>query len=394
MSSAVVSWLLRVGVVVVCGLVTAQASASELGLLPSLPDGSRPAGVKMSGDASTFMAVRDGVAYRLRGGVWTALANPSQQQVAWLDTISTTGDFAAGAVSWTEGGETFFRSERVVEGAWSVPAGPVDSNNDYWRTRTTHVSGEGTFLSWYQATGFRAWYAERWNGASFEQRTYAHRAKWVLGSGDWSVPAGISRDGRRALIYDSSGMLDCPSISSDTPVSNFVQPAEVQPLYAMRSATPLALSGDGNTAYGRMTWSFALSNPASGEFAFMWTQDGGTSVLLNLPLMDSSVSGFASFDGSLLFLSDNRVYVRSSDQVFSQRDYLLSMGVELTDWQSLAITAISDDGTVLTGTGRVMTAAGLVNEQWTLTIPGPGGLAMGVALVAAVARRRRSLRGA
>lgn len=168
-----------------------------------------------------------------------------------------------------------------------------------------------------------------------------------------------------------------------------------QPLDPDREAPnitlPWGLSGDGSTAVGG---SYGISD-LTGIQPFRWTEDDGYEDLGLLEGVENEGSAYdASYDGSII-VGRMGYYPTPEAQVFvwTEEDGMRSLfdilttdgGLDLEGWSLFNVAGISDDGTVIAGTG--LNPDGHY-QGWIAIIPEPASASLlGLGLLAL---RRRS----
>ena len=232
------------------------------------------------------------------------------------------------------------------------------------------------------------------NGSGGGDGSRAYR--WTLGGGfqdlgtlpggSFSIP--IDTDASGSVVLGNSGLINAqrPFLWS---ASGGMQNLGVLP--GGRNAYAMGISDDGLTVVGQ-------SDSSQGFRGFVWTAAGGMQVPASLPGTISSGISCISGDGLTMagYTVTGSGVPRPTIWLPQQgpRDfasYLQSRGISLVGWNigDMRITGISDDGSVLVGTGRFTNAQGSGPAGWVYVVPAPAPVASMVAAGLLVARRRR-----
>ena len=188
------------------------------------------------------------------------------------------------------------------------------------------------------------------------------------GGDGWSHASGISADG--SVVVGSAGEF-YPLAFRWTAASGMVGLGTLPGHDASRAT---AVSADGSTVVG-------ASGVLGGDWeAFRWTEAEGMVGLGDLPggrLSSQAID--VSGDGSRVigrgsvpynqvapFLWDAAGGMRSLAEALTEEN-----GFDLTDWQIETATGISDDGTVIVGTGIIFQNLTYYREAWRAVIPAP-----------------------
>jgi len=187
-------------------------------------------------------------------------------------------------------------------------------------------------------------------------------------SADGSVIAGMSRSAsqREAFRWTAAGMIGLGDLSGGEYTS-----------------VATAISADGGVIVG---WSAS----SSGEQAFRWTQGTGLIGLGDLPGLGFQSKAYdTTADGSVVVgYSINGAFIwDAAGRMQSLKKVLTDVyEIDLSDWYLIEATGISDDGSVIVGTG--INPHGHT-EAWRFVVPEPATLSlMGLGLAYVLARRQ------
>jgi probable HAF family extracellular repeat protein len=233
------------------------------------------------------------------------------------------------------------------------------------------VSADGTTVVGYShgASGYEAF---RWTAGvmaglgDFAGGSFASVARAVSGDGATVVGSGAGPAGSRAFRWTGGVMSDIGS-----------------------AGTARAISSDGSTIVG-----FYNEDP------FRW-KDGVATPLEEFPVANASTLAYdVSGDGSIAVgsagpaenLYDHEAVFWNANGIHEIDRILTGLGVDLTGWELIEATSISDDGSTIVGWG--MNPDGFA-EGWIAEIPGiaaipePGtGLLLALGLLGLAVLRR------
>ena len=238
---------------------------------------------------------------------------------------------------------------RWTESAGMQGLGRLRPSDNY--VSSSDVSADGSIVigaSGFYATGVLTYEAFRWT-----------EGMGMVGLGTLpgdtrSWANGISADGL-VIVGSSVGMsMTNPSIyeAFRWTEAGGMQGLGVLPGYDWSSAR--GISADGSTVVG-----YSIKNSSRLEYeAFRWTASTGMVGLGHLPGHQSSFATGVSGDGSVVVghgLTQARDEALIWDETHGMRrlqDVLTAEGLDLTGWQLLDATGVSDDGNVIAGWGN------------------------------------------
>jgi probable HAF family extracellular repeat protein len=188
------------------------------------------------------------------------------------------------------------------------------------------------------------------------------------GGNGWSSASGISADG--TVVVGSAGKYS-PQAFRWTAESGVVA---LGTLPDLDSSEATGVSADGTTVVG-------ISGTLNEDYeAFRWTEGEGMVGLGDLPggLLGSRATA-VSGDGSRVIGAGSTPHYQVEpflwDATRGMRPLAEALvseyGLDLTDWQLETATGISDDGTVIVGTGIVFENLTYYRQAWRAVIPAP-----------------------
>lgn len=338
----------------------AQVTFTRLGALP----GSDPATVSsfvtsISGNGRTIVGEEEGYPY-----MWTAATGmvPSTIGAELLNYDAT-------AAVGNRFSNDPFPHLRAYYWRQSVGGQIVDPLVGDSASTARSVSGNGAVMvgdSGHDSGGYEARRAFRWSEAS--------------GIQDLGVLPGTIASRAAACSFDGSVVVGtCSSLALGGPLSVFRWTETT----GMTPVTPPSLrawavdiSADGSIVLGAID----DANISS----FLWSQSAGLQIVPNL-FNAIAMSG----DGSVI-INSGQVWTAATG-TRNLTDVLAGSAFNPSDWQSLEIVAISDDGRTLAGHGwNVHTA---YSESWVATIPAPGAALLLMSGALTLARRRGRITG-
>jgi len=254
------------------------------------------------------------------------------------------------------------------------------------------VSGDGRVLVG-EVEGMYEWNAARWTAAE---------GTLVLDDGpeplEDSRALGASTDGSVIVGSDfrwtaETGMVDmgysCYDVSADGsaivgwPGRWTARTGWVSLVTAPGwTVEPQAISADGSTVVG-LAYT-GPPGPADPGIAFRWTDETGVVGLGALPGDSESRARDVSGDGSVIVghsgAGDTRAFIWHQTHGMRDLKEVLTndFGLDLTGWELSGAGSVSDDGTVIVGSG--LNPSGQW-EAWRAVIPEPSGLALLMAAV-------------
>ncbi len=234
---------------------------------------------------------------------------------------------------------------RWTESAGMQGLGRLPGDDTSW---ADDVSADGSIVigvSGYYSSGVATYDAFRWT-----EGTGMVRLGTLPGDIN-SVASGISADG--LVIVGGSSRRDPESYEA----FRWTEGGGMQGLGALPGddwSSARGISADGSTVVG-----FSIKNSSRLEYeAFRWTASTGMVGLGHLPGHHSSFATGVSGDGSVVVGNGRRTHAEDEaliwDEIHGMRrlqDVLTAEGLDLTGWQLLDATGVSDDGNVIAGYG-------------------------------------------
>ena len=203
--------------------------------------------------------------------------------------------------------------------------------------------------------------------------------------------------------YAVLGSLD----GSGTVASGRLESAEPNSVRAARWTTTagwqvLPLPSDGAYSYGgrisadgRVIVGAYVTSDTSLSRSYYWSEATGTVSIPDVPGMYGTDATAVSGDGSVVVGNGTDGYHHpfiwtAATGTVELAQYLPSIGIDLTDWRLGSAWDISDDGTVIVGTGSHRLANGTwAAESWVVTIPSTPAAGLFSCWAAATVRRRK-----
>lgn len=224
-----------------------------------------------------------------------------------------------------------------------------------------------------------------------EDGTY-RMARWSQGSG-WQNLGALSND------YESVGntISGDGSIVAGYSVGNYFTAVKwtesgglealANPFGIESNSAVIAMAADGSKFVGQ------ANNASNLSQATVWNADGTTLILSPEPGFDSGaafgVSGDGAIIGGTFFIEgvgqDAAAFWTADGTAYNLQSYLESAGIDMTGWNLLAVTEVSQNGLYLTGRGYNPNGQ---LEAFLVQIPTPGAALPLIAGLIAVRRRR------
>jgi hypothetical protein len=379
-------------VLVVAAVAHAALAQVFLQPVPNLPDGTRVWSGALSADGTTYVTSA-GNGWRLRNGAWTQNINNLGRAVTPLvherGAFSNDGSVMLGSALYPDVNGMLVPVITITQnGEWrpirSVDPWDLGSNRS---SSPQYVRADGQWIAYNTRDTFASYaHAARWNGTSFisAELPYTPTNSTVGGLSlgeDGRVWGGVSRDWSVASFQDYGGIGFGVRVHHPQAPGSFVAPPG-SPSTIL--ATPDLVSGNGQVVFG--TYSVDMNGP---HFTFRWAPDTGL-VLYATSVIGDVVS--TSFDGNLAIIADGqKVFSHSTQTTVTSRQFLTQLGVLSSDWSSVSVRGMTDDGSMLYGNGLYRLPSGqLVSQAWTVTIPAPSAAALlAFTAIASVRRRRR-----
>jgi cysteine-rich repeat protein len=210
-------------------------------------------------------------------------------------------------------------------------------------------------------------------------------------SGDGSTVVGYSaRSDDRAFVWTANaGMVALSALDNYSPYSTafdisrdgsaivgasytaadyfvgvrWTKPASLWPIQELGTPSGIHLSEAVSSAADGGTTLMNVGGISTGHHPHLWTPTDGFSPLQPSLTTDSWVNDMSE-DGSVVVGESAEgawVWTEDSGHIVMLRPLLAALGVDLRRWSLTAATAISDDGNVIVGTGRI---AGTTQRAW------------------------------
>ncbi len=195
----------------------------------------------------------------------------------------------------------------------------------------------------------------------------------------------ISADGKTVAGYSVGTYFTAVTWTKETGLQ-----ALPNPFNTFSNTAVIAMAADGSAFVGEAQ---DLSEKSQ---AVVWNANGTSNVLANVTGFDSGaaygVSGDGSIIGGTVFIDqvggDTAAFWGADGTAYNLKAYLEGEGIDLTGWNLLAVTEVSQNGLYLTGRG--INPAGEL-EAFVVQIPAPGSGVLVLVGVGVLGRRRRAL---
>jgi probable HAF family extracellular repeat protein len=295
------------------------------------------------------------------------------------------------AIRWTPGGGT--QALTPLAGYEQAMAFNVSGDGQVVIGRAFHGSGSTltmTAFRWTSATGMQALAAPAFAPNGLLPR---------VANSSGSVVVGMYNNHTHPSTYDNDGVFAWTAGAGGGMAGGRYEALPILPGVTNARAGVGGVNGAGTIVVG------GQETVSAGHFSpVMWsrtTLSGAWSVRTlgvsplheghfgaNVVNADGSVVGGTAYMGSNTY----RAILWTPDQLTMDLNVILpQVGFDLTGWQLTAVTAISDDGTQISGLGHGPNG----DAAWTLTglnvaaLPAPSASCLAACAVVVVARRRR-----
>jgi uncharacterized membrane protein len=352
-------------VVVPATLAHAAGPPTFLGI-GHLPNGTATFANGVSGDGRTFVGAGDqgdlflGVRWTIDDGLQSLGILPGGRSSSGR-AVSGDGSVIAGH-SGIPGG---IRATR-----WTSATGFQSLSDAFGSTQGWGISSDGATIVGSALGGTPEFTAFRWNAAE----------------GMVLLPDAPNNAGRPVLATDLSDFGSVIVGGANTTTGTFGfrwtpdQGTEIlgSGSFSARSSFANAVSNDGQVIVGQVTL-----EETGVTWAARWTAENGMTLFGE----GEGVAHAVNANGSLAVGRHGRgaALFHADGSATSIRDLLTNAGIDLTGWDLVSAAGISDDGSVIVGSG---THNGL-SEAWIAIIPTPtAATLMSIALLASSRRRR------
>jgi uncharacterized membrane protein len=372
------SFIAVLGLSLAAGTTMAQVSFQRLGLPagfePQNPAFSDAYGVSNDGTVVGSMYVPN---VGFRSFRWTSATGLTQVN----GVNSDSGSFARAI---TPDGATIVGESTSPQVAFRQTNGGVVENLgilndiDYDGSGATDVSDNGQAIS-----GVLSYVATATNRAARWTQANGWQDLGILRGDDESAANAISADGSIVAGYSVGSYFRAVKWTAQTGLRALPNPFGIN-----SDSTAIAMSASGDVIVGTARNANFVSQ------ATVWYGNGSTAVLANPSGFDASSAYGVSGDGNLIggttFIEnvgqDTAAFWTGDGVAYNLQEYLSSQNIDLSGWQLLAITEVSQNGRYLTGRGY--NPEGDL-ESFIVQIPAPGTVLPALVGLIAAGRRRR-----